>query len=212
MHAVLLNNRGSAKGYAADSIGRSVPCAGVTAEAGASTRAVRQWLAGLIAVAIACMFGCAHDGSWSPRWPFIGAAEEHGSRAVSLPQGQEALRKMGEDPSLGDGQRAAAWLRGAVTLLPPAQSVGDGSAAQEWLERASSLDPGEGGAGAVARTLLALLASLKAQGSDQGSAGGRVTECEAELERLKSEVEEVRHELETLKAIDLAPLPGDPQP
>jgi hypothetical protein len=150
--------------------------------------------------------------SWSPRWPFVSSTEGAPDTAEPLPEEQTALRRMAEDPAVADRQRAAAWLRGAVALLPPEHDVGDGSAAQEWLERASSLDPEEGGAGAVARTLLALLASLKADGSDQASAAGRVAECEAELERLRDEVEEVRHELETLKAIDLAPLPGDPEP
>jgi len=209
MPAAPLNNRGSERTSIAH---RAAPRAGATDVPGAQTLAVRRWQAGVLVVAIACLSGCANVRSWSPRWPFVSGVEEEGGRSVPLPDEQEALRKMGEDPSVADRQRAAAWLRGAVALLPPAQSVGDGSAAQEWLERASTLDPEDGGAGAVARTLLALFASLKAEGADRRSVTGQVAQCEAELERLRTEVKEVRHELETLKAIDLAPLPGDPQP
>lgn len=207
-----LNNVGSMRSCAIETaVGLALPVVAM-AEPGVEAVAFRPWLGGVLTVLIACSLGCAGVRTWSPHWPFVASAQGERETTEALPEGQEALRKIGEDPSVDDRQRAAAWLRGAVALLPPAQTVGDGSAAREWLERASLLDPEDGGAGAVARTLLALLASLKTEDSDQGSAAGQVAECQAEVKRLKSAVEEARQELETLKAIDLAPLPGDPQP
>ena len=64
----------------------------------------------------------------------------------------------------------------------------------------------------MARTLLGLLASLRSEVSSHAAAVKRTAECRERLEALDKAVGEARRELETLKAIDLAPLPGESQP
>jgi len=167
---------------------------------------------GTLVLALVVASGCTAGRQWSPKWLLGQDFGDEDAIGIPSPEQQEALREMGEDPALSDRRRAAAWLRGALGLLPPRVMVAEAGTADEWLERASALDRDEGGPGAVARTLLVLLASLRSERSDHAAAVERATECSARLQALDKEAGETRRELETLKAIDLAPMPGEPQP
>jgi len=173
---------------------------------------VRTTVIAALVLGLALASGCTSGRPWSPKWPLGSGLGDDGGLTDAASQEREALRKMGEDASLSDRRRAAAWLRGALGLLPPTATVPEAGTADEWLERASALDQEEGGPGAVARTLLVLLASLRSERSDRAAAVARATECRERLQALDKEVDETRRELETLKAIDLAPMPGEPQP
>jgi len=172
----------------------------------------RTTVIGALVLGLALASGCTSGRPWSPKWPLGSGWGDDGGLSDSASQEREALREMGEDASLSDRRRAAAWLRGALGLLPPTATVPEAGTADEWLERASALDQDDGGPGAVARTLLALLASLRSETSDHAAALERATKCGERLQTLDKEVDETRRELETLKAIDLAPMPGEPQP
>jgi len=167
---------------------------------------------GTLVLVLTLASGCTAGRWWSSKWPLGQDLGEDGAMADTSPAQRDALREMGEDRSLSDRRRAAAWLRGALGLLPPTVMVPEAGMADEWLERASALDRDDGGPGAVARTLLVLLASLRSERSDHAAAVQRATECSERLQALDKEVEDARRELETLKAIDLAPMPGEPQP
>jgi len=171
---------------------------------------VRTTVIGALVLVLAS--GCTGGRSWSPQWLSGEDLADEGTIAEPSLAQRKALREMGEDPSLSDRRRAAAWLRGALGLLPPTVMVPEAGTADEWLERASALDRDDGGPGAVARTLLVLLASLRSERSDRAAALERATKCSERLQALDKEVDETRRELETLKAIDLAPMPGEPQP
>jgi len=173
---------------------------------------VRTTVIGALVLGLSVASGCTGGRSWSPQWLSGEGLVDEGIMAEPSPAQQKALREMGEDTSLSDRRRAAAWLRGALGLLPPTVMVPEAGPADEWLERASALDRDDGGPGAVARTLLALLASLRSEKSDHAAAVERATECSERLQALDKEADETRRELETLKAIDLAPMPGEPQP
>jgi len=177
-----------------------------------ATGPVRAAVIGTLVLGLVLAVGCTAGRPWSPKWPLEWGLGDDGGLSDPASEEREELRKMGEDASLSDRRRAAAWLRGAVGLLPPTAMVAEAGAADEWLERASALDRDKGGPGAVARTLLELLASLRVERSDHAAAVARATECSERLETLDKEVGETRRELETLKAIDLAPMPGEPQP
>jgi hypothetical protein len=81
--------------------------------------------------------------------------------------------------------------------------------ARTWLTRASELDPQEGGAGAVARTLLALVASWESEHEARQSAVRATAKAKAARARLTDKIRALKHEMERLKAIDLAPLPAE---
>jgi hypothetical protein len=172
----------------------------------------RSAVIGVLVLGLALASGCTSAQQWSHKWLMKQDFWDGGVVGDTSSAQREALREMAEDVSLSDRRRAAAWLRGALTLLPPAAMASDEGEADEWLERASALDLDEGGPGTVARTLLALLASLRSERSDHATAEKSAAECSERLQALDQEMGETRRELETLKAIDLAPMPGEPEP
>jgi hypothetical protein len=187
---------------------RSFADLGVLRRAGVA----RTTVVGALVLGLIVASGCTAGRRWSPKWLLGQDFGDEGAIGAPSPAQREALREMGEDPSLSDRRRAAAWLRGALGLLPPTVMVAEVGTVDGWLERASALDREEGGPGAVARTLLVLLASLRSERSDHAAAVERATECREHLQTLDNQVAEARRELETLKAIDLTPMPGEPQP
>jgi len=113
-----------------------------------------------------------------------------------------------EDPDTDRHLRASAWLHGALAYLPPTVTT-PSPEARTWLTRASELEPQEGGAGAVARTLLTLLTSWESEHEARQSAARATAKAEAARKRLTNRVRTLEHEMERLKAIDLAPLPAE---
>ncbi len=141
-------------------------------------------------------------------WPWIRTDSPPApASGVQLPPLEEA-KELRQDPGADRHLRAAAWLRGALSYLPPAVET-PSREARSWLTRASELEPQEGGAGEVARTLLALLASWESEHQAQQEATRATAKAEAGRARLLRKVRTLKHELERLKAIDLAPLPAE---
>lgn len=157
----------------------------------------------LVAALMISFVGCP---GWS-RWqqPHVEAGHEHEPPfPAGLPADLASLEEQG-----GNHRRAAAWLQGGVEMLA---SGGDGEGearAMEWFRRSSALDPGPGGAGEIARTLLDLIASIKREQAASKAAKDECAAFRSANERMKVEVEEMKQEIEGLKAIDLAPLPGE---
>ena len=204
MPPVLPNNRSPSAVIAAQPEARS--CGDLAG--GRGVVGTHKVVIGTLTIGLLLGLGCTAGRPWLSKW----GAGDDGGLAEPSPAEREALRQIGEDSSLSNRRRAAAWLRGAVGLLPPTVETVEAGTAGEWLQRASTLDPEEGGPGAVARTLLALLASISSEKSNHAAAVKRTAECRERLEALDKAVGEARRELETLKAIDLAPLPGEPKP
>lgn len=149
---------------------------------------------------LAAAVGCAP-------WPWLRTAPSTPAHGLQSP-GPEEARRLREDPNADRHQRAAAWLQGALAYLPPAVTT-PSPEARTWLTHASELEPQEGGAGAVARTLLALLTSWESEHEARQSASRATTKAEAARTRLTDKIRTLEHEMERLKAIDLAPLPAE---
>ncbi len=152
------------------------------------------------ALILATAIGCAP-------WPWLRTAPSAPANGLHT-QAPEEARRLREDPTADPHLRAAAWLHGALAYLPPAVTT-PSPEARTWLTRASELEPQGGGAGAVARTLLALLTSWEAEHEAQQSATRAAAKATAAQTRLTHKVRTLEHEMERLKAIDLAPLPAE---
>jgi len=113
-----------------------------------------------------------------------------------------------DDPNADRHLRAAAWLHGALAYLPPAVTT-PSPEARTWLTRASDLEPEGGGAGAIARTLLGLLKAWDSEHQAHQSTARAAAKAEAARARLTDKIRTLEHEMERLKAIDLAPLPAE---
>ncbi len=140
-------------------------------------------------------------------WPWLRTAPSPSAYGLQTQDPEEA-RRLREDPAADRHLRAAAWLHGALVYLPPAVTT-PSSEARTWLTRASELEPQGGGAGAVARTLLGLLTSWESEHEAQQSATRAAARAKAAQTRLTHKVRTLEHEMERLKAIDLAPLPAE---
>jgi len=152
------------------------------------------------ALVLVTVVGCAP-------WPWLRTAPAPPTYGLQSPDPEEA-RRLREDPSADRHLRAVAWLHGALAYLPPAVTT-PSPEARTWLTRASELEPQEGGAGAVARTLLALLTSWESEHEARQSASRATTKATAAQTRLTDKIRALEHEMERLKAIDLAPLPAE---
>lgn len=140
-------------------------------------------------------------------WPWLRTAPSAPAYGLRTQDPEEA-RRLREDPAADRHLRAAAWLHGALAYLPPAVTT-PSPEARTWLIRASELEPREGGAGAVARTLLALLTGWETEHEAQQSATRAAAKAKAAQTRLTDKVRALGQEMERLKAIDLAPLPAE---
>jgi len=154
------------------------------------------WTALVLATAV----GCAP-------WPWLRTAPSTPAYGLQSSDPEEA-RRLREDPNADRHLRAAAWLHGALAYLPPAVTT-PSPEARTWLARASELEPQEGGAGTMARTLLALLASWESEHEARQTATRATAKAEATRTRLTDKIRTLEHEMERLKAIDLAPLPAE---
>jgi hypothetical protein len=108
-----------------------------------------------------------------------------------------------------DARQASTWLAEGIALLPPAGPWERHEEAVQRLQWVSELDPGAGGAGATARTLLSLIELLKGERAALQRAEEEHLRDQASLGELRKKIKEIEKEMESLKAIDLAPLPGE---
>ncbi|PIU78619.1 MAG: hypothetical protein COS73_06730 [Nitrospirae bacterium CG06_land_8_20_14_3_00_70_43] len=153
-----------------------------------------------MAIVVVMAAGCA------PR-PWMRPLPSTSAYGVQFPEG-EAAHRLREDTGADRHLRAAAWLHGALAYLPPALPT-PAPEARSCLVQASELEPQAGGAGEVARTLLGLLTSYESERDAQQAAARSATKAAAAQARLKKQLLSLEHEMERLKAIDLAPLPAE---
>lgn len=149
---------------------------------------------------VATVMGCTPS-------PWLRTLPRAPATGLYLPEAEEA-RRLREDASADHHLRAAAWLHGALPYLPPAVTT-PAPEARTWLTQASELEPQGGGAGEVARSLLALLATWESQRDAQQTAARATAKAEAARAQLTRKIRALEQEMDRLKAIDLAPLPAE---